>query len=105
MKAAVEAFAAEPNGGLLPELGIMPATLLELIPVAAQYRLPAVYARGFAPTNGGLLSYAADPIERLRGAATYVDRVLRGTKVRDLPVQYPTKFSLVINLRQRRRSA
>ena len=98
MKAAIEAFAAEPNGGLLQTPGIADTASLELIPLAAHYRLPAIYGRRFLSANGGLLSYDSDPAEWVRGGLTYVDRLLRGAKVSDLPVQYPTKFRLVINL-------
>jgi putative tryptophan/tyrosine transport system substrate-binding protein len=99
MKAAVKAFAAEPNGGLLPSPLFVAAEMLELNSSAARYRLPAVYGRSLLRANGGLLSYTSDFPEILHGAATYVDRLLRGAKVSDLPVQYPTKFHLVINLK------
>jgi len=99
MKAAIEAFAAEPNGGLLPSPAIPIATTLELIPLAAQYRLPTIYGPRSLPANGGLLSYDSDAAELLPRAASYVDRLPRGAKVSDLAVQYPTKFSLVINLK------
>ena len=99
MKAAVEAFAAEPNGGLLLGPNFPAPEVLELNGLAAQYRLPAVYGRSLVRANGGLLSYTSDFRETLHGAATYVDRLLRGAKVSDLPVQYPTKFRLVINLK------
>jgi putative tryptophan/tyrosine transport system substrate-binding protein len=66
--------------------------------LALQYRLPAISVDAF-PANGGLMGYGSDPRELLRGAATYVDRLLRGARVSDLPVQYPTKFRLVINLK------
>jgi putative tryptophan/tyrosine transport system substrate-binding protein len=97
--AAIGAFAAEPNGGLLPNPGISILAPLDLIRLAAQYRLPAIYGGPLFATNGGLMSYNADPGELNRGAATYVDRLLRGAKVSDLPVQYPTKFHLAINLK------
>jgi putative tryptophan/tyrosine transport system substrate-binding protein len=99
MKAAVKAFAAEPNGDLLPSPLFVAAKMLELNSSAARYRLPAVYGRSLLRANGGLLSYTSDFPEILHGAATYVDRLLRGAKVSDLPVQYPTKFHLVINLK------
>jgi putative ABC transport system substrate-binding protein len=99
MKAAIEAFAAEPNGGLLPSPGMAAIAPDELIGLAAQYRLPAISGIPSFPANGGLMSYSADRDEIFLGAATYVDRLLRGAKVSDLPLQYPTKFRLVINLR------
>jgi putative tryptophan/tyrosine transport system substrate-binding protein len=98
MKAAIGAFAAEANGGLIPGPAISAiAPSDELSRLAAQYRLPAIY--GGALPRGGLMSYSADPYELIRGVATYVDRLLRGAKVSDLPIQYPTKFRLVINLK------
>jgi putative ABC transport system substrate-binding protein len=95
VKAAIEAFAAEPNGGLIPSPALfatVPAE--ELSRLALRYRLPSVYG---LPLPGGLMSYSPDRDEAARGAASYVDRLLRGAKVSDLPVQYPTKFRLVIN--------
>jgi putative tryptophan/tyrosine transport system substrate-binding protein len=98
MKAAIEAFAAEPNGGLIPTPGAIVLAPRELTRWAAQYRLPLSSSAGFA-TAGGLIGYGADVGELYRGGASYVDRLLRGAKVSDLPVQYPTKFELVINLK------
>jgi putative ABC transport system substrate-binding protein len=98
MRAAIATFAAEPNGGLFPSPGIA-VPLPELTRLAAQHRLPAIYGVPLAPAAGGLMSYNADTVELVRGAASYVDRLLRGAKVSDLPVQYPTKFRLVINLK------
>jgi putative ABC transport system substrate-binding protein len=85
--------------GLLPTPGLTLAAQLELIPLAAQIGLPAIYMLRSLPANGGLLSHDTDFNEVLRGAATYADRLLRGARVSDLPVQYPTKFGLVINLK------
>jgi putative ABC transport system substrate-binding protein len=99
MKAAIEAFAAEPNGGLLPSPGIITLAPLELTRLAAQYRLPAIYGDSRLPAVEGLMSYSFDLDEIVRGSATYVDRLLRGAKVGDLPVQYPTKLHLMINLK------
>jgi putative tryptophan/tyrosine transport system substrate-binding protein len=99
VKAAIKGFAAEPNGGLIPSpaiTGIVPPD--ELSRLAAQYRLPAIYGSVLPRASGGLISYSADGDEIFRGAATYVDRLLRGAKVSELPVQYPTKFRLAINL-------
>jgi putative ABC transport system substrate-binding protein len=67
--------------------------------MAAQHRLPAVYPYRFFVTNGGLVSYGVDLPDQYRQAASYVDRVLKGAKPADLPVQLPTKFQLVINLK------
>ena len=67
--------------------------------MAARYRLPAVYAARYFVTAGGLISYAADSTDQYRRAAGYVDRILKGEKPADLPVQAPTKYELVINLK------
>ena len=97
---AIDAFAAEPDGGLLfvPDSTI--ASHRETIfALAVQHRLPAIYYSNFFAREDGLMSYGPDPIEFYRGAAIYVDKLLRGTKVSELPVQFPTKFELVINLK------
>jgi putative ABC transport system substrate-binding protein len=73
-----------------------------IITLAARYRLPAVYPYRFFAETGGLLSYGIDPYDLFRRAASYVDRILRGTKPADLPVQNPTKFELVVNLKTAR---
>jgi len=97
---AVTTFARSSNGGLIVTasgLAIVHRKLI--IMLAAKHRLPAVYPfRSFVP-DGGLISYGADPIDQYRQAASYVDRVLKGEKPADLPVQAPTKFELVINLK------
>jgi putative tryptophan/tyrosine transport system substrate-binding protein len=95
LKAAIEAFAAEPNGGLIPSpaaRAIVPPD--ELSRLALQYHLPTVCG-----VPGVLVNYFPDLGEMIHGAATYVDRLLRGAKVSDLPVQYPTKFRLTVNLK------
>jgi putative ABC transport system substrate-binding protein len=99
MKAAIETFAAEPNGGVLPGPGVILLLRRELIQLAERHRLPMIAGfRSFA-ADGALMSYDSDPYELVRGAASYVDRILRGAKISDLPVQYPTKFRLVVNLK------
>ena len=97
---AVAAFARSSNGGLIVTAGAAAIVGRELIPaLAAKHKLPAVYpARDFV-TSGGLISYAADFIDQYRRAASYVDRILRGEKPADMPVQAPTKYELVINLK------
>ena len=70
-----------------------------IIALSAHHQLPAIYAFRYFPAEGGLVSYGLDTIDQYRQAAVYVDRILRGEKPADLPVQQPTKFELVINLR------
>ena len=96
-------FAGSPDGGLivLPHPGNINNRTL-LVELAARLRLPAVYSFNYFTTSGGLLSYGFDQIEQWRGAAAYVDRILRGAKPADLPVQAPTKYDLVINLKTAR---
>jgi putative ABC transport system substrate-binding protein len=70
-----------------------------IVTLAARYKLPAVYPLGFFVAAGGLISYGADIVDQFRRAAGYVDRILKGEKPADLPVQAPTKYELVINLK------
>ena len=97
---AITAFAPSPNGGLI----ITGSTLVVvhrnlIVTLAARHKLPAVYfERGFAAA-GGLISYGPDQIDQFRQAAGYVDRILKGEKPADLPVQAPTRYKLVINLK------
>jgi putative ABC transport system substrate-binding protein len=97
---AVAVFARSGNGGLIVTAGAAAIADRELITaLAAKHKLPAVYpARDFV-TSGGLVSYAADFIDQYRRAASYVDRILKGEKPADMPVQAPTKYELVINLK------
>ena len=97
----VTAFAAgEPNGGMVAPTGARAGMHRELIvALAARHRLPAVYAYRGHVMSGGLISYGADQVDHFRRAAGYVDRILRGEKPADLPVQAPTKYELVINLK------
>ena len=97
---AVAAFARSSNGGLIVTAGAAAIVRRELIiALAAQHKLPAVYPSRDFVTSGGLVSYAADFIDQWRRAASYVDRILRGEKPADMPVQAPTKYKLVINLK------
>src|SRR5262245_9774502 len=96
----IDAFARDPNGGMIVTpsgLAIVHRKLI--IALAAQYRLPAVYGQRFFVTEGGLMSYGHDTIDPYRGAASYVDRILKGEKPANFPVQTPTKFELMINLK------
>jgi putative ABC transport system substrate-binding protein len=98
--AAIQAFAASPDGGLLVAFdGFMLIHRQPIVDMAARYRLPAVYpSRNFAG-NGGLCSYGFDQDQQFREAASYVSRLLSGSKPSDLPVQTPTKFELLLNLK------
>lgn len=93
-------FAREPNGGLIVTPSPLTATKRDvIIDVAAKLQLPAVYSFRFYVASGGLVSYGIDQLETVREAASYVDRILRGANPADLPVQLPTKFSLVVNMK------
>ena len=100
MERAVEAFARQANGGMivLPDFATI-ALRRPIVALAARHRLPAVYPFRYFATTGGLVSYGVDQIEQSRRAASYVDRILKGEKPADLPVQAPVKFELVINLK------
>ena len=97
---AITAFARTPNGGLilLPNASVSIARDL-IIKLAAQHKLPAVYPFRYMVTGGGLVSLGPDVVDQCRSAAGYVDRVLKGGKPADMPVQAPTKYELVINLK------
>jgi putative ABC transport system substrate-binding protein len=95
---AVTVLARSPNGGLIvtaSALSLVHSTLI--LSLAAQHKLPAVYPRRSFVAAGGLISYGFDPLDQVRRAAGYVDRILKGEKAADLPVQAPTKYELVIN--------
>jgi ABC-type uncharacterized transport system substrate-binding protein len=95
----IESFARQPNGGLV----FLPGTPTEyrdfVIALAARYRMPAVYYSRLFVAAGGLMSYGTDIFDQSRQAASYVDRILRGANAGDLPVQAPTKFETIINLK------
>jgi putative tryptophan/tyrosine transport system substrate-binding protein len=99
---AVAAFARAPNGGLIVTAGGTSARRSLIITLAVRHKLPAVYPFRYFVTSGGLISYGPDTIEPYRHAAGYVDRILKGEKAADLPVQAPTKYDLVINLKTAR---
>ncbi len=97
---AVTAFARAPNGGLIVTGSGLAAIHRDLIiALAARHKLPAVYVGRFFVAAGGLISYGPDFVDQYRRAAGYVDRILKGEKPADLPVQAPTKYELVINLK------
>ena len=97
---AVTSFARSSNGGLIVTGSGLAAVNRELIvALAARYKLPAVYYQRFFVTDGGLISYGPNTIDPYRRAASYVDRILKGEKPADLPVQEPTKVVLAINLK------
>jgi len=93
-------FARAPNGGLILTGSALSVVYRDLVVgLAAKHKLPAVYHRRYFVTGGGLMSYGSEVDEQFRGAARYVDRILKGEKPADLPVQAPTKYELVINLK------
>jgi putative ABC transport system substrate-binding protein len=100
IESALSALASEPNGGVV----VMPDAFTPvhrglIITLTARYRLPAVYPFRFFAASGGLMSYGVNVMEQFPRAAAYVDRILKGAKPTDLPVQQPTKFELVIKLK------
>jgi ABC-type uncharacterized transport system substrate-binding protein len=97
---AVADFARGPNGGVIVTGSAL--TIIHrdhIIALAARYKLPAVCYEDYYVAAGGLISYGADNVDQFRRAAGYVDRILKGEKPEDLPVQAPTKYELVINLK------
>ena len=97
---AVEAFAHSPNGGAIVTGSAMYTVHRDLIlKLIARYKLPAIYNDRVSVADGGLISYGPDFADQFRRAAGYVDRILKGEKPGDLPVQAPTKYELVINLK------
>ena len=97
---SVETFARAPNGGLIMTAGAAALGYRDLVvTLAARYKLPAVYWNRSFVAGGGLVSYGPDLLDNYRRAAGYVDRILKGEKPADLPVQAPTKYETVINLK------
>jgi putative ABC transport system substrate-binding protein len=103
LDAVIAAQAREPNGGLIviPD-GFLNVHRAKIISQAARYSLPAVYPWRFFAEQGGLLSYGSEQSDEFRLAASYVDRVLKGEKPSELPVQAPVKFELVVNMKTAR---
>jgi len=100
MERAVVTFAGEPNGGLIVTPSAQARRFHDLIiTLAVRHRLPTVSSDRSDVVSGGLISYGAERIDQRRRAASYVDRILKGEKPSDLPVQTPTKYELVVNLK------
>jgi putative ABC transport system substrate-binding protein len=100
MERAIEQFARAPDGALLVLPDLFTATnRRSIVALAARHRLPAVYPARYFVAGGGLMSYGIELLETYRQAAAYVDRILKGERPNDLPVQRPTKFEFVINLK------
>jgi putative ABC transport system substrate-binding protein len=96
----VATFSRSANGGLIVTGSASASVYHHLfIRLAAQYKLPAIYSNRFSVAEGALISYGPDRVDQYRRAAGYVDRILKGEKPADLPVQAPTKLELVINLK------
>ena len=96
----IAVIASEGNGGLINAPDIFLAVHRDVtIELAARYRVPAIYQWRYFATDGGLISYGPDPLDQYARAAEYIDRILKDVKPTDLPVQAPTKFELVINLK------
>jgi putative ABC transport system substrate-binding protein len=100
IETAIIALGREPGGGLVvnPDF-FMSAYRASIIMAAARNNVPAVYAQSNFVREGGLLSYGPDQVDIFRRAASYVDRILRGAKPGDLPVQFPTKFEMAVNVK------
>jgi ABC-type uncharacterized transport system substrate-binding protein len=100
IETAIIALGREPGGGLfvMPD-GFTNAHRAKIILAAARNNVPAVYTLSYFARDGGLLSYGPDPVDTFRRAASYVDRILRGEKPSDLPVQFPTKYEMAVNLK------
>jgi putative tryptophan/tyrosine transport system substrate-binding protein len=100
IETAIIALGREPGGGLVVNADLLTQQhRAPIILAAARNNVPAVYGFSYFARDGGLLSYGPDPVDNIRRAATYVDRILRGAKPGDLPVQFPTKFEMALNLK------
>jgi ABC-type uncharacterized transport system substrate-binding protein len=96
----IEGFSREPNGGLI----VLPTIVTQvhrdlIVRLSARHRLPAISGFRYFPSSGGLMSYGIDPVDLFRRSASYMDRILKGAKVSELPVQAADRFELVINLK------
>ena len=99
IETTLAAFARAPDGGVVVNAdAFTTARRQPIITLAIRHRLPAIYPFRYSATDNGLISYGSDRVDSYRQAASYVDRILRGEKPADLPVQAPTKFEMVINL-------
>jgi len=100
IETAIKALGREPGGGLvvMPDI-FMSVHRVPIISAAARNNVSAVYSLSYYARDGGLLSYGPDPVDIFRRAATYVDRILRGEKPAELPVQMPTKFEMAVNVK------
>jgi putative ABC transport system substrate-binding protein len=97
---ALAGFAGQPGSGLVIAPNVVTfANSALIVALAARYRLPAIYPFAFYVKEGGLMSYGFDAADQFRQGAVYVDKILRGVKPADLPVQHPTKFEMIINLK------
>jgi putative ABC transport system substrate-binding protein len=100
IETAIKDLGREPGGGVVVIRDVVTVVHRDpIISAAARNNVPAVYSDSYFARDGGLLSYGADPVAIVRRAATYVDRILRGAKPGDLPVQFPTKFEMIVNLK------
>jgi len=99
IESVISTFATEPRSGLIIAPNVVTfANSDRIVALAARYRVPAIYPFAFYAKAGGLVSYGFDAAEQFRQGAGYVDKILRGAKPTNLPVQHPSKFELVINL-------
>jgi putative ABC transport system substrate-binding protein len=99
LERGIAAFARLGNGGLIVTSGGIAFRRDLLIGLASRHKLPAIYPFRYYAEDGGLITYGPDPRDPMRSAASYVDRILKGEKPADMPVQAPTKYELIINLK------
>jgi putative tryptophan/tyrosine transport system substrate-binding protein len=99
MERGIAAFARTPNAGMIVTVGGTAVRRDVIVAAAAKYKLPAIYPYRYFTTDGGLISYGPDTIEPFLRAAKYIDRIFKGEKPANLPVQAPTKYQLTVNLK------